>query len=475
MEKKIYLSGQWKVTKTKLEVRSPYDGSVVGHTYRAGPAEIEEAIASAVVAFQQTRKLPSHRRAELLFKVSEGIRRRREELARTLAQEAGKPLKSARGEVDRAANTFAVAAEEAKRIEGHLLPLDLDAASAGRWGILRRFPLGPIAGISPFNFPLNLVAHKVAPALAAGNSIIIKPASATPFSALNLAEIVHEAGAVPGAFQVIPCAGRDAGALVEDPRIKMLTFTGSAEVGWGLKARAGKKRVTLELGGNAATIVHHDADLERSAERCTFGGFSFAGQSCISVQRIYVHERVFNFFMEKFVPKVQALRLGDPLEEATDLGPLIDREAAEKAKAWIDEAVAGGAKVATGGKLRGAMLEPTVLVDVKPDMKVSCQEAFAPLVTVVPYKEVDEVLALVNDSAYGLQAGLFTYDLQFIWKAYEEIEVGGLMINDVSTYRIDHMPYGGVKDSGLGREGLRYAIEEMTELKLLGLDPRLGQ
>jgi acyl-CoA reductase-like NAD-dependent aldehyde dehydrogenase len=466
------VAGQWHKTGDVIEVRSPYDQALVALVHRAGPVEIERAIAAAVGAFQATRKLPAWKRAEVLEKISAGIAARRDELARTIALEAGKPIKTARAEVDRAVFTFKVAAEESKRIYGEIVPLDWLPGNEGREAQVRRVPLGPIVGISPFNFPLNLVAHKVAPALAAGNPIIIRPASQTPVSALKLGEIVLEAGWPEGGFSVLPCATQDAAPLVEDDRIRLLTFTGSPAVGWGLKARAGRKRVTLELGGNAGVIVHHDADLNYAAERVTWGGYSYAGQSCISVQRVYVQAGIYEAFLDSFVPRVQALKVGNPLDDTTDVGPLIDRGAAERVEAWVSEARQGGAQVLAGGTRSGTLWQPTVLAALEPAMRVSCQEVFAPLVGVYRYGDVREAIAAVDSSDFGLQAGLFTNDWNVIRAAFDDIEVGGLMVNDVSTFRIDHMPYGGVKQSGAGREGLRYAMEEMSELKLLTLNRR---
>jgi glyceraldehyde-3-phosphate dehydrogenase (NADP+) len=335
-----------------------------------------------------------------------------------------------------------------------------------------RVPIGPVVGISPFNFPLNLVAHKVAPALAAGNPIIIRPASQTPVSSLKLGELVLEAGWPEGGFAVVPSATKDAAPLVEDDRIAKLTFTGSPVVGWGLKARAGRKRVTLELGGNAGVIIHSDADVPYAAERVTVGGFSYAGQSCISVQRVYAHADIYEGFLDEFIPRVKALKLGDPLDEDTDVGPMIDVSSAEEIDTWIGEAKSRGAHLLAGGERNGNLLQPTVLAEIEEDMRVSCQEVFAPLVGIYRYTDPDQAIRAVDASDFGLQAGIFTNDWRLIQSAFEGIAVGGLMVNEVSTYRIDHMPYGGVKQSGIGREGLRYAIEEMTELKLLTFNPR---
>jgi acyl-CoA reductase-like NAD-dependent aldehyde dehydrogenase len=466
------VAGEPVSTGETIEIRSPYDGSPVAIVHRAGPAEVERAIAAAVEAFEETRRLPSWRRAEVLLAIAAGIAERREELARTIALEAGKPIKTARIEVDRGAFTFTIAAEETKRIYGEIVPLDWLPGNDGRIAQVRRVPLGPIAGITPFNFPLNLVAHKVAPALAAGNPIVIRPASQTPVTSLKLAEIVDAAGWPAGGFSVVPCSTATAAPLVEDDRIKLLTFTGSPAVGWGLKARAGRKRVTLELGGNAAVIVNEDADVDYAAERIVWGGFAYAGQTCISVQRVYVHSSLYDAFAAEVVRRVAELRTGDPLDESTDVGPLIDADALERVETWIAEARDGGAEVLAGGERDGSIWRPTVLAGLRDDMRVSCEEVFAPVIGLEPFDDVEQAIDAAARTEFGLQAGLFTNDMRVVDAAFDRIEVGGLMVNDVSTYRIDHMPYGGVKSSGLGREGLRYAIEEMTELKLLTFNPR---
>src|SRR5512135_900189 len=466
------VAGRWIKTGDVVEVRSPYDGRLVALVHRAGPQDIEQAIAAATKAFQVTRKLPTWKRAEVLENISARIAARRDELARTIALEAGKPIKTARAEVDRAVFTFKVAAEESKRIYGEIVPLDWLPGNERREAQIRHVPLGPVVGISPFNFPLNLVAHKVAPALAAGDPIVLRPASQTPVSALKLAEVIQATGWPAGALAVVPCSTENAAPLVEDNRIRLLTFTGSPAVGWGLKSRAGRKRVTLELGGNAGVIVHSDANLAYAAERVTWGGFSYAGQSCISVQRVYAQAAVYEAFVDNLIPRVKALKVGNPLDEATDVGPLIDRGAAERVEAWVNEAKQGGTEILVGGIRDGNLWYPTVLASLQPTMRVSCQEVFAPLVGVYRYTDVRQAIAAVDDSDFGLQAGLFTNDWNVVQAAFDDIEVGGLMVNDVSTFRIDHMPYGGVKQSGMGREGLRYAIEEMSELKLLTLNRR---
>jgi glyceraldehyde-3-phosphate dehydrogenase (NADP+) len=467
---KSLIGGEWRSTKENYELKSPYNQEVIALVSRPGHGEAQEAVELAHRAFPTTRTLPSWRRAEILRAISDGINERHEELSRILAQEAGKPIKQARGEVGRAANTFWVAMEEAKRIEGEIMSLDWVEGHEDRLGIVRRYPVGPMLGISPFNFPLNLVAHKVAPAIAVGAPLIIKPATQTPLSSLKLGEIVLEAGWPPEAFSVLPCSGPVAEAMLHDERIKKLTFTGSPEVGWHLKSLVPKKRVTLELGGNAGVIVHSDTDIGLAAKRCRLGSFAYAGQICISVQRMFIHEPVYDEFMERFLDEVSQIVVGDPLDEATEVGPIIDLQAAARIEEWVAEAVDGGASILTGGKRLGALMEPTVLSGVKPDMKVSCLEVFGPVVTVHPYGEFVEAVQAVNDSIYGLQAGVFTNDLKSVHQAYETLEVGGVIVNDIPTYRVDHMPYGGVKESGFGREGLKYAIEEMTEMRLMVLN-----
>lgn len=461
------VDGRWLAEGLPVEILAPADGLVIAKVVRPSRRHVEAAIQAAVRAFGTTRKLPAFERQRVLRSVAEGLAARREEFALTLAREAGKPLRAARIEVDRAAFTFQVAAEESTRIYGEWLPMDLQPSAVGRWAIVRRFPVGPIAAITPFNFPLNLVAHKWAPAIAAGCPVVHKPAPQTPLSALRLAELVQHADWPAGGLNVLPATVEDAEPMVTDDRLKMLSFTGSAVVGWKLKEKAGKKRVTLELGGNAGVIIYHDADLDHAAERCTVGGFSYSGQTCISVQRILVHKMVFEKFLGAFLARVGRLKLGDPLDEATDVGPMISEAAAARALAWIEEAVAEGAKVLSGGQRRGALLEPTVLTATRPGQYVNSQEAFAPLVTVEAFEDFKSAVGQINDSPYGLQAGVFTHDAGLLFSAYEALEVGGVIANDVPSFRIDHMPYGGTKDSGLGREGIRYAIEEMTERKIL--------
>jgi len=452
-------------------VVNPYNNELIGVTYVASEFDIEEAISAATEAFKVMRNLPSYQRAEALSQIAIGIKARKEEIAKMITLESGKPISDARVEVNRAVNTFQIASEEAKRIRGELLPLDQMPGAEGRWGLTRRAPIGPIVGISPFNFPLNLVAHKIAPAIASGNTILLKPAPKTPLTALMLAEIISEAGLPNGAVQIFPTTNPLAEKMVCHPAVKMLSFTGSARVGWSLKEKIPKKRVTLELGGNAGVIIEPDADLDFAARRCVVGGFSFAGQVCISVQRIYVHEECYQPFLDCFLPRVASLKMGDPMDEKTEVGSMIDLAAAERAETWINEAVSEGAILLFGGKRAGQQLMPTVLANTTFGMKVNCEEIFAPVVTVTPYQHFHEAMAAVNQSSYGLQAGLFTQNIKEIFQAFDQIDVGGLIINDVPTYRVDSMPYGGIKESGFGREGIRYAIDEMTECKLLLLNP----
>jgi acyl-CoA reductase-like NAD-dependent aldehyde dehydrogenase len=466
------LNGRWIEDGPAIEVRSPFDGQTVANVIAARREHAEEAIAGAAAAFSVTRKLAAFERQRVLDRVSAAIAARSEEFARMMALEAGKPLRTARAEAGRAAFTFKTAGEESTRIYGEYLPLDALDIGQNRWGIVRRFPLGPISAITPFNFPLNLVAHKIAPAIAAGCTIVLKPAPQTPVSALMLARIVQEAGWPAGALSVLPLSNEDAAPLIEDDRIKMLTFTGSTAAGWALKKRAGKKRVTLELGGNAAVVVHSDADLEYAADRCINVGFGYSGQSCISAQRILVHQPAYEKFLEMCLERVRRLKTGNPLDEATDIGPLIRESDAARAESWVREAVAEGAQLLCGGGRQGSIMEPTLLTRTQSHMKVNCEEVFAPVKTIEPYASFEEALWRVNDSPYGLQAGVFSRDIGLVFKAFEEIETGGVMANEVPTFRTDPMPYGGVKDSGMGREGLRYSIEEMTERKLLMMNLR---
>ena len=450
-------------------IRSPYDGSEVGTHPLASPDDMDAAVAANVAAAESCRHLPAYERAACLRRIADTLEAAAEAVATTLAREAGKPLAQARQEIGRAIFVIRDAAEEATRIGGEVLPLDALPAGRGRLGFTRRWPLSPVAAITPFNFPVLLAAHKVAPAIACGAALTLKPPPQDPLAALLLGDMIAASGYPPGGVNVVPCDLDVARRLVADPRVRMISFTGSARAGWAIRAEAGTKRVTLELGGNAGVIVEPDADLARAAEACGTGGYSYAGQSCISVQRILVHERVYADFLDAFAARVRALRAGDPLDPATDVGPMIDEAAARRAEAWIAEAVRDGATVVTGGGRRGALLEPTVLTGTRPAHRVNCEEVFAPVTTVTAYRTFDEALDLVNASPYGLQAGIFTHDVSRLMRAWDRLDVGGVMGNEVPTWRMDRMPYGGAKASGLGREGVRYAIEDMTELRLLTL------
>ena len=455
------------MSASDLVVRAPFGGRELARISRPSLEEIETAVASAVRVFEETRALPTFARVAILRTVAAELERRRDELARTIAAEAGKPLKAARTEAERASATFSAAAAALEAQTGQMLPLDVNAASVSRWGVVKRVPLGPVLAITPFNFPLNLTSHKVAPAIAVGATIVQKPASQTPLSALALREIVRGAGWPRDAYAVLPISGAAAEALVLDPRLPVVSFTGSGAVGWRLKSLVPRKRVALELGGNAAVVVHSDADLDDAARRTASGAFSYAGQSCISVQRALVHRPVLEAFRSKLLRWTAELVVGDPLDEKTDVGPMITPEEAARAEAWVKEAVQGGATALSGGTREGDCLSPTILADTAPSMKVEEQEVFAPVVTLTPYDDWDEALRRVNDSKYGLQAGIFTRDLGRIQRAFDVLEVAAVLVNDVPTWRADRMPYGGVKESGSGREGPAYAMEEFTEPRLL--------
>jgi glyceraldehyde-3-phosphate dehydrogenase (NADP+) len=464
----IYLAGRWVDSPHRLVVdRAGFPGEIAGSTFTATPEQYDAAVDAAVAAFDVTRRMPAYERARILHAISDGIRQRRDELGTLIAVEAGKPIRDALTEVDRAVITFRLGAEEAERLTGEVIPLDIAPASRGRIGVVRRFPIGPVAGISPFNFPLNLAAHKVAPAIAAGDPIVLKPPSRDPLVMLAVAEIIDAAGAPPGSVSVLPMTRELGDRMVEDERFALLSFTGSPAVGWRMKERAGKKKVVLELGGNAGAIVDATADIDWAARRCLMGAFAYAGQVCISVQRLYVHEDVHDRFLERFVQGARDLVVGDPLDPRTDVGPMVDAAAVQRTTAWVDEAVARGARVLVGGSADGAFFPPTILEDVPRDAKVCTEEAFAPVVVLETFRDFRDAVARVNDSRFGLQCGVFTNDLAHAWYGFDELHVGGVIVNDVPTYRVDHMPYGGVKDSGQGREGLRYAIEDMTELRTM--------
>ncbi len=452
-----------------FEVRSPWDQGLVGRVTVATRADAREAVNHAAASLRRTRSLPNWKRREILEDVAAALIEQKERFAQLIVAEAGKPVRLARAEVDRAVLTFKTAAEESVRMGGESLPLDLTEGNEGRWGLVQRFPVGPVLAITPFNFPLNLVAHKAAPAMAAGCPLILKPALQTPFTALALGELILKAGWLPEALAILPLSNADTAWLAEkEDRIKLVSFTGSAKVGWELKARSGRKRVILELGGNAALIVHSDwRDLDEAASRTAHAAFGYAGQSCISVQRVFVHRGVFHTFLWKLVERTAALAAGDPSNEKTEIGPLIRLSDAERVEAWVKEAVAGGAKLIAGGERHGSVIAPAILTGTKPGMKVRDEEVFGPVLIIEPYEDFEQALADVNHSKYGLQAGLLTRDAGLILTAYRELEVGALIVGDTPNWRLDPMPYGGVKESGLGREGIRSAIHEMTEPRLL--------
>ncbi len=469
-ETKSYLvAGRWTTGDESLEVRSPYDGALVATVAKPRTEDVEAAAEAARDAFDQTRKLAVYRRADALVHISTRLRERAEEVAELIARESGKPLKWAKVEAARAAATFRWAAEEIRREPAELMRLDTERALGSRLGLVRRFPLGPVLAITPFNFPINLVAHKVAPALAVGAPIVVKPARQTPLGALFLGELFAETDLPEAMLSILPLAGAEAEKLVRDRRFAKLSFTGSAEVGWRLKSIDVRKAVTLELGGNAAAIVHSDADLERAVEAIAYGGYYQAGQSCVAVQRVLAHENVAAELTERLVARVEELRTGDPMHPETDVGPLIDGDALERVSGWVDEAVQAGAEVLTGGKREDPFYRPTVLANTTPDMKVRREEIFGPVVSVSTYRRFEDAIEEVNNSRYGLQAGVFTADLGRALLAHRDIEAGGVIVNDVSAFRADQMPYGGSKESGFGREGLRCAIEEMTQTRILVL------
>jgi acyl-CoA reductase-like NAD-dependent aldehyde dehydrogenase len=468
-ERKLLLAGNWIETGDWLEVRSPYSGDVVGRVAKAGAAEARRAVDAAEAAMGEP--LPAHERAAILDRVAVLLEARQEDAAQLISAEAGKPLKAARVEAARAVSTFTFAAVEARKLVGETVPMDASQAGAGKLAFTLRRPIGVVGAISPFNFPLNLVAHKLAPALAAGCAVVLKPASQTPFSALLLAELMTEAGLPPGWLNVLVGPASAIGdVLVEDERVRALTFTGSGEVGWKLAERAPRKRVKLELGNATPVLVEADADLEDVAARLAANAFSFAGQSCISVQRIYVRREAYDELVARFVPRVEALVVGDPADAATDVGPMIDRDARDRVLAWIEEARTAGAEILTGGELEGELLRPTVIAGAGPELKVSCEEVFGPVCTVTPYDTLDEAIELANGTRYGLQAGIFTRDVKTALAAAERLEFGGVTVNEAPTFRADQMPYGGVKDSGNTREGPAYAVRELTEDRLVVLE-----
>ena len=464
---KIYAGGEFKETPLSLLVENPFDNKAFAQTWLAGEEELNFASQRALEAFEELKKMPAFEKSKALSFISKKISANEERFALLIASEAAKPWKYALSEVRRAVQTFSVAAEETKRLPMEYIRLDWSPDGQGREGLVKYFPVGPVAGISPFNFPLNLAAHKIAPALAAGCPIVLKPASSTPLATLELAKIIDKTDLPKGSFSVLPMNRKTGDLLVTSDVFKLLTFTGSSEVGWNMKARAGKKKVVLELGGNAGTIVAPSADLEHAVKRSVVGGFAYQGQVCIHAQRIMVHSSVFKQFREQFIPLVKKLKYGSPLEKDTDITSMIDESNAKRIEEWVNEAVEQGAEILCGGKRDGSYYTPTVLTNVNSDMKVSCMEVFGPVVTLQPYDKFEDAVEEVNNTNYGLQAGIFTNEIKELDYAFANIEVGGLIHNDAPVFRTDHMPYGGVKDSGIGREGIKYAIYDMMEPRIL--------
>ena len=465
----LLLGAEWRETPTRQSITNPFTGKPVADVCLARPEDIEEAMTISLRDAPRLARTPAHTRATALHHVAGRLKAHKEDFARTICLESAKPITDARREVDRAIQTFSLAGEEATRRQGEVIPMDISPGMDHHHALWQRVPIGPVLCITPFNFPLNLVAHKVAPCLAAGNPVILKPAPQTPLTALRLGKIFQELNLPKGALSILPCDNALAESMVRDARIRALSFTGSAAVGWHLKAQAGKKRVLLELGGTAAVIIEPDANLDLAAARCLTGGFAYSGQTCISVQRMYLHDEVYESFLKRFIPLVEALPIGDPAEEATVIGPLINEQAAIRVETLIRDAVRQGARLITGGTRRQSLMHPTVLADVRQDMTISCEEAFGPVITLARYQRLEQALEMVNDSAYGLQAGIFTQNINTIFRAYHTLDVGAVLANEIPTFRADHMPYGGVKDSGLGREGVKYAIQELTEPRLLVL------
>ncbi|MDQ7850342.1 MAG: aldehyde dehydrogenase family protein [Armatimonadota bacterium] len=470
LEGRLFIDGRWVEGGPPVEVRNKYSGEVIGALPTARREDVEAAVEAAARAAPLAAEMPAHRRADILARAAALIRERREEFARTIAAEAGKALKFARVEVDRAITTFTIASEEARRLHGETVPLDAVPAGEGYFGFWVRRPVGVVAAISPFNFPLNLVAHKVAPALAAGNTVVLKPATWTPLTAVKLCQVLAEAGLPAGAINLVVGPGGTVGEwLVTHPQVAKVTFTGSPAVGERIVSIAGIKKVTLELGNTSPVIVAPDADLEFVARRCAVGAYYNSGQVCISVQRIYSERQVYEPFTERFVQASEAMVVGDPLDERVDVGPMIDAREAERIEGWVREAMAGGARVLTGGRRDGAVYWPTVLTDVRPEMKVVAQEAFAPVASVIAIDDFAEALRQADATEYGLQAAVFTRDISRVFQAVRRLNFGGVIINDTPVFRADHMPYGGNRRSGIGREGVRYAMEEMTNIQMVVL------
>lgn len=470
MEYKLLIDGQWIGSGTPLEVKNKYSGQTVGVVNTATKEDLNKAIDAAERAKDVMADMPAYKRADILLKTASLLRERSEDLAKTIAAEAGKALKFARAEVDRAASTFTIAAEEAKRLHGETIPLDAVPSGEGYFGFWTRRPVGTIAAISPFNFPLNLVAHKVAPALAAGNTLVLKPASTTPLAAVKLCQILMDAGLPAGVINLVVGSGATVGEwLITDERIDKITFTGSPEIGKHILAVAGIKKVTLELGNTSPVIIAPDADLDFVAKRCAVGAFYNSGQVCISVQRIYSEKNVYEPFSEKFVKATEAMIVGDPLDERVDVGPMIDSKEVDRIESWVKEAQGSGAKVLTGGRREGTVYYPTILTSVEPEMKVVAEEVFAPVASVISSDDFESALQQANDSKFGLQVGVFTNDINRMLKAVKKLNFGGVIVNDTPNFRADHMPYGGNRQSGLGREGVKFAMEDMTNIQLVAI------
>lgn len=466
-KKLLRIAGQLRDSGEIEVIHSPFDGEAVGEVCLGRAADMDDAIAGAVGAFEVMRRLPTHRRAEILERTAASIGERAEEIAQLMMRESGKPIQYARGEVRRSRVTFTLAAGEARRAIGESLPIDLEARAQGRLCLYERVPRGPVAAISPFNFPLNLIAHKLAPAIAVGTSVVLKPPPQCPLTGILLAEILEEAGLPSGALSVIPCHAEVAQRMVEDHRMKVLSFTGSDTVGWQLKALAGKKQVLLELGGNAPCVVDEGVDLDVIMDSIVTGSWANAGQVCIKVQRLLVHASLYEDFLARFVERTRKVVVGDPSRDDTVVGPIIEPKHVERVLDWVKEAVDAGATLHCGGTARGSVVQPAVLTDTTPDMRVCKDEVFGPVTVVESFETFEGAIATCNASRFGLQAGVFTKDVGRALFAFRELEYGGVMINDVPTFRVDNFPYGGVKDSGFGREGVRFAMEEMTEPRVL--------
>lgn len=466
-EYKIYLGGEFVSTTQKLMVANPYSGEVIAQTYLAGEKEIDAAIKKAESVAEILKRLPAYKKQNILLQIADHLKQKRIYLAEVLSSESAKPLPYALAEIDRSAQTFTIAAEECKRLPKEYMSLDWTPAGENKEGLVKYFPIGIVAGIAPFNFPMNLAVHKIAPAIAAGCPIILKPASSTPLSTLELSKIIDATDLPKGAVSILPANRETGNLLVTDERIQMLSFTGSPDVGWKMKQQAGKKKVVLELGGNAGVIVSDSADIELAVKKGVYGAFAYSGQICIHSQRFFVQEEIFDEFITRFVELTKTLREGNPIEEATSISVMIDLQNAERVEKWISEATQAGAKILLGGKRKGTFVEPTIFTNTNTGMRVNAEEVFGPVVCIEKIKNVEEGIVRINDSRYGLQCGIFTNNIDELNECFERLHVGGVILNDVPTFRVDHMPYGGIKDSGLGREGVKYAIQDMLEPKIL--------